>query len=95
MVTQAVGFTYGGEVAKVQHVWNSFLWEHYAQNAKSIGNECLLFHGARSEALGTIIRTGFEKRLAGSSNGVVSNRVRWRASDGWDEENACATTSYS
>ena len=32
----------------------------------------MLFHGAKPEAIGTILRTGFEKRLAGSANGAVS-----------------------
>lgn len=34
MVRGAVAHTSRGEVAKVEHVWNSFLWGHYAQNAK-------------------------------------------------------------
>ncbi|CAM9283426.1 unnamed protein product [Scytosiphon promiscuus] len=71
MVRDAVSFTYTSSVViHVQHIWNSFLWGHYAQNAKSIGNENLLFHGAPSVVLNTIMRTGFEKRLAGSANGA-------------------------
>lgn len=35
MVRAAVTFSYtDSAVVKVQHIWNSFLWEHYAQNAK-------------------------------------------------------------
>lgn len=35
MVRAAVTFSYQAlAVVKVQHIWNSFLWEHYAQNAK-------------------------------------------------------------
>lgn len=35
MVRAAVFFSYqASPVVKVQHIWNSFLWEHYAQNAK-------------------------------------------------------------
>eukprot|EP00752_Nemacystus_decipiens_P016478 g14730.t2 len=82
MVREAVSFSYKeSPVVKVQHIWNSFLWEHYAQNAKSIGNECMLFHGASSEAIGTIVRTGFEKRLAGSANGAVYGQGCYFARD--------------
>ncbi|CAB1110601.1 unnamed protein product [Ectocarpus sp. CCAP 1310/34] len=71
MVRDAVEFSYqDSAVIRVQHIWNSFLWEHYSQNAKSIGNEHMLFHGARSHAINSIMRTGFEKRLAGSINGA-------------------------
>lgn len=35
MVREAVEFTYtDSPVLRVEHVWNSFLWGHYAQNAK-------------------------------------------------------------
>ena len=35
IVRAAVYFSYrDSPVLKVQHIWNSFLWEHYAQNAK-------------------------------------------------------------
>ncbi|CAM9939054.1 unnamed protein product [Pylaiella littoralis] len=82
MVRAAVTFTYEeSAVMKVQHIWNSFLWEHYAQNAKTIGNECMLFHGARDEAINTIMREGFEKRLAGSTNGATYGQGCYFARD--------------
>eukprot|EP00903_Cladosiphon_okamuranus_P008805 g8433.t1 len=89
MVRAAVSFSYqDSTVVKVQHVWNSFLWDHYAQNAKSIGNECMLFHGANSEAISTILRTGFEKRLAGSANGANYGQGCYFARD------ACLAARY-
>lgn len=36
-VKDAVRQSYAREVAKVEHIWNSFLWGHYAQNGKVCG----------------------------------------------------------
>lgn len=30
----AIWYTYGCPIARVEHIWNPFLWGHYAQNAK-------------------------------------------------------------
>ena len=38
---------------------------------QSVGNECLMFHGAPAEAVDQICRTGFDRRLAGSKHGAV------------------------
>lgn len=80
-VKDAVRQSYAREVAKVEHIWNSFLWGHYAQNGKSIGNEKMLFHGASSKAIDQICRTGFDRRLAGSANGAAFGRGCYFARD--------------
>eukprot|EP00904_Undaria_pinnatifida_P001797 jgi/Undpi1/11618/HiC_scaffold_30.g13913.m1 len=70
-VRAAVTWTFSDlPVVRVEHVWNSFLWGHYAQNAKTVGNECLMFHGARAGVLNQICKTGFDRRLAGSKHGA-------------------------
>lgn len=84
MVREAVEFTYTDiPVLKVEHVWNSFLWGHYAQNAKVLATFIVLVLAATAAIAAAVAatRAGCCVRVAvwRGIGGVLLTRMRrWR-----------------